>query len=666
MKRIRARHLLKYSTTELWDILIGKFILVFDDGEEAVVNYRTTLYSSYVWDFHRHYPNTPLLKKHHADYVLRGNDVTSKTHFELIAMVFWDVAATYNLHTPALRDPAIRKIFEVTNNLYVEMSERAERFVVSIDILDFLQIVDHPVAKPVLDNLSYENEKIVESYAVLLDLLNNSPDLNENAVARATRAKMVNANQVLQCVGPRGYMTHVDGTIIPTPVLRSYTKGMGNLFNVMAEAQSAAKSLYFSESPLQDAEYFSRRLQLLCMVVERLSHRDCGSTEYLIWRVKPPVESKGTVAYAGDLKFLTGKYYLDEATQQLKAIKSTDKHLYNTTIKLRSVLYCREPDPHAVCSVCFGQLSDNVTEEANLGHVCAATMTQQTTQSVMSTKHLDASSRSEPILLTEISKQYFSIGKNNATYVLLKELREQNLRIVVTQEEAFGLTDINLTSNVEDISPARISEIDFIGFQTLAGDIKPVCISQNGRYAMFTHDFLNYLKTQHWELDSKNNFVFDLTHWDFTKPVFQLPEIEYSFAQHSHQIAQVIESRMKDITDRQRPESPAKTLTELFDLVNAKLNVNLALLEVIIYASMVRDIDSDDFGLARGSDKRMLGVAEMTIKNRSLSAAYAFEEQVSVITNPASYYKLNRPDSVFDAFICPREVVEHYQKIHPR
>lgn len=674
MKRIRARDLLGYSTADLWSSICQPFIIVFDDGAEIETSDREVLYSSYFWDFHRKYPNTPLLQRHHVSSVLKGKALTSKTHIDLMGVVYWDVVEAYQLNTAKERDSLTRMVYEVTNALYVDLSYRAEAYVVSIDIMDFINVTRHPDIQPVMDNLSYGSpgmssdygrSTIDAAYKKILDTLNNAPDLEGNALARSIRAKMVNANQVLQCVGPRGFLTHVDGMVMPVPVLSSYTTGMRTMYDATAESCSAQKALYFSESPLQDSEYFARRLQLTCMYVERLHPGDCGSKDYMPWFVKPPLESGGRQVYAGDLKFMVGKYYLDEATQQLRVISASDTHLYKRTILLRNVFGCRHHDAHGVCSVCFGKLSENVTPEANLGHACAATMTRQTSQSVLSTKHLDASSKSEPIVLSDIGKAFFTVGETGNTFLLRKDTVTDKVRMVVSQEEAPGLTDIHVVLNVDDINPARITEIEYVTFNVTNadGETHPmqVCVSQNGRYAMFTAEFLKYLKIHRWQQDARGNFIFDFSHWDFTKPIMTLPEMEYSFALHSHQIAEIIESRMKEIGERMKPESPAATLSELFDLVNSKLNVNLALLEVILYATMISNGEIDDFGLGRNSPTRSLGVADLTLRNRSLSASYAYEKQLLLITDPRSFFKLGRPDSVFDAFVAPQEVVAAYK-----
>jgi hypothetical protein len=182
-------------------------------------------------------------------------------------------------------------------------------------------------------------------------------------------------------------------------------------------------------------------------------------------------------------------------------------------------------------------------------------------------------------------------------------------------------------------------------------------ISQHGRMAIMSHDFLHYCKLYKWVSDSKFNLVFDLSDWNHELPLFVLPAMEYSYSQHSGQIATLIESRIKDLTERNRPDSPIRTLVDLFNLVNTKLNVNIALLEVIIYASMITDGGNDLYGLARNSTTASLGVARATLRNRSLSTAYAYEEQMKLIMDPRSFYQLDRPDCILDAFILPEAVI---------
>lgn len=676
MKRIPARYLLNIHKDDIWNHLIGEFKLLFDDGVEITTNYRETGYSSYFWEFHRQYPKLPLLHTHHVQYVLKGRMLSSGTHINLLSLIYWDAVETYGLETPLERDPMVKLIYEITNDVYNAMTLMSEPFVISTDILDFIGAVNHPKIKPILDNLEPTQESIVNCYKDVSTILNTAEDLKSNALVRAVRSKMVNENQVLQCIGPVGYPTEVDGEIFKVPILRSYTQGMRSMYNLIAESRSAAKSLYFSEAPLQDSEYFARRLQLLCMLIERIHytdlkaldpetgqivdrhHGDCGNTDYVATVIRPPSDN-----FQGDLKFMQGKYYLAE-DGSLKVLKESDKHLIGKSLKFRSVIRCRDIDPHAICKVCFGGLSDNLNHETNVGHICAATLTQKTTQVVLSAKHYVGSSRSESIVLSKEHLPYFILGENENAYYLNPALKSSNVRIIVSQAEAVGLTDILSVDYVEDVVISRISSIDLVGFETIVEDmssITPIHITQQGRSAMFSTEFLKYAKEKRWTEDNKFNFVFDISEWDYNLPIFKLPDTEYNYSQHSKMVSKVIESRVSNIMERLKQDSAVNVLFELYNLVNSKLDVNIAILEVVIYASMIADGVNDKYGLARNSPHASLGVAEMSIKNRSLSAVYGYEDQKVAILDPSSYYMLDRPDCVFDAFLCPQEVVREYK-----
>lgn len=667
LKRIYARTLLQYTTRDLWNILCIPFIIVFDDQRELVTSAKEALFSSYFWDFHRAYPNTPLLSEHHVQWVLKGKFLGTRTHRELLQNIFWTVVETYHLHTPELRDHAQKMIYEITNEIHNDLTIRIEDYVVSIDALDFLDVMCHPKIQEVNDNITTDKASIANANTVILDTISKDPGLDHNILAFVARAGTVRIHQVLQCVGPRGYPTDVDGTILPIPVTRGYFQGMRTFYNLLTESRGAAKAMAFSEAPLEDAEYFARKLQLITMPVERLHRVDCGSEDYLFWqRVRPPQYRKGKMIYPGDLVFLNGKYYLDEENNTLKTVTPLSVELYDRSIQLRSGIHCHHPDPHGICHICFGQLAANIPSWANLGHVCAAFMTQQTSQNVLSTKHHEASSSAEPIVLDEVTSRIFTVGKGGTSYLFKKEYQGRDLTLIISQAYISGLTDILLVSDVSKISPARIGSIDMIEIEYRHGNRRerfpgPIHVNQKTRSAILTREFLQYVKAHPWHTDEYGNFVFDMSKWDYSKPVLKLPDTEYNYSLHSKQIAAMIEARIDDITERLKPESPEATLTELSDLVNSKLHVNLALLEVVVYAIMVNNVNGG-YGLARKAPQPALGVFNLTLPNRSLGAVYTYEGQAGVMSSPSSFFLRDRCDHPLDVMVAPREVVETYTR----
>ena len=637
--------------------------LEFEDGQTVEMLHNEVLYTWFFWEFHRKYPAMKVKSNHTVNYVLKGSDLNSSTLGSLLSIIYDDCVTQYNLTDPFMKDAPTKLIYEITNAVHVHVSRMAEAFLQTVDILDFIEIDDHPTIRDIKDTVQENPESVKRAYDAIDHILLHDPSLDNNRLVRAYRSKTVNRSQVMQCIGIRGFMTEVDGFILPKMNRLNYTTGMHNLYCFIGDTRGAAKSLYFSEAPLQDAEYFARRLQLLAMSVEKIHHGDCGSTRYLHWRVNgPTVNEKGDTLFQGDLKFMVGKYYLDEATGELKAIKGNEKHLNNTVIKLRSPIFCNHHDPHKICEVCFGELSKNVSPYSNLGHLCAATMTQQTSQSVLSVKHLDASASSTAILLSELNRNYFEVHQKTNSYMLKPAYKSMMPKLIVCRDDAIGLTDIFHVEKVENLNPNRISSVECVTFSYLEKGVEvsmPLYINQGNRRAVMSVDFLKYLKTHSWSTDARNNFVFDLSGWDFNVPIFKIPDVEYSFSDHSHQVAQLIESNMKNISDRMNPHSPVATLQELFALVNAKLDVNLVALEVIVYANMIGG--KNDWSLSRHHDEPVLGVSDMVIKNRSLGAGYAYERQVDLIVDPASFMVTDRPDHVMDVFIDPQTVVNHYR-----
>ena len=659
LKKFSARYLLSFTTDQLWNCLIGDFIILFEDGVEIETNYKETLFSSYTWDLIRKYPKTAITSKHHIQSFIKNKTLTSRSNIDLLGSVYWDVSDTHNFYTPVLRNDITKMVYEITNNIYNDLQERCERYVASIDILDFIGIIEHPDIKQVLDNPTRDKEYIDNCYSTILSTMSKSKDLDQNGLVKAHRHNLVNQQQVLQCIGPRGIVTEVDSLILPIPITRSYTQGMRYVYDTIAESRTAAKALYFSDSQLKDAEYFARRLQLLTMYVERLHYEDCGSTTYVNWSIKPPIIENGKIIHKGDLENLDGKYYLDPETNTLKILSNRDKHLYNKNVKIRSVLTCKHPDKKGICSVCFGRMSDNVMLEANLGHVSAATMTEQTTQSVLSIKHVDFHNIAETIYLNEINSEFFRTSKDGISYLLNPAFQSKDIQMIVGPETVFGLIDIDAFDNLKDINPVRISRINYL---SLSRPNKPTVVLNllnKNRAPFLSLEFLKYIKEKRWSINESGGFIFDLSEWDCSLPIMKLQRMEYNYTHNSYQIADLIESRVEELTERANPESPIATLTELFDLVNSKLSCNIALLEVIIYGAMVKDVLNNNYGMARFSDKASLGVADMIIKNRSCSNSYAYEEQSTSISSPTNFFKMNRPDSIFDVFICPNEVITH-------
>ena len=668
--KLVARKLLSFTTEQLWDNLKGDFTLVFDDGE-IQTNSKETIYSHYSWVFHQTYPSTPLLKRHHVQAYITKNRLSSTTHIELLERSLWDchdsVAGSIFMteNTQKLVDDLAILAYNTSNKMYNELSTRLESSVVSLDIVDFIQAMEHPSIKAALDNVSFDQEYVDRTYKAINDTLMTSPDLKDNPLSKALKAKLIKKNQLLQCLGPRGYLTDIDSHIFPTPIIRGYTKGIRRFYDSIIESRSAAKSLYFAQTDLQNSEYFSRRLQLLDETVQNLHPGDCGSTNYLIWKVKPKVLENGKVVSDGDLKNLYGKYYLNEETGKIEVITEDHTHLEGKTIKLRSVVAgCSHPDPYGICSVCFGQLSLHVPEHTNIGQLCSSSLTQKISQSILSVKHLDGSSSVESIVLTEDEAKFLKVSPTGDGFMLADSLIGMDTSLVISPKEAQGLTDILQVKDVGELGISRISELEMVGVIVTTKEYQErtaVTVNRGKRKANLTYEMLDYIKGQGWTIDANDNYVIDLADWPIGEVMMSLPAIHYNMSDVGQQIAGLIESSIEKSKKNHKTATPETTLIELFELVKKHIHVNLAVLEVTLYGAMVVSSKHRDYRLPKTYTNMAMGVSKVIIKNRSLSAAMAYEDQPNVITDPESYERENRPSHPMDVFLCPGEAVRDYK-----
>lgn len=656
MRKISARSLLDYSAIDTLQLLTGEFILVFDDGKELATNARETQYSRLAWDLIVEYPNTQLLEKHHVRNIIGDKYLSSNTHLDLLGRVMWSVYDTYAHFVTTdsypeikFRDYLAKRVYEITNEMYNTLTTYCEDNVVSLDILNFIDLINYDKIKVANDAIEPTQKSIDETYAIIKDCLFNDAGLMDNPISIAARSKLVNVDQVLQCVSARGFITDTDSVLFKEPITRGYVKGLRSFYDSFIETRSAAKSLIFSKSPLQQAEYFSRRLQLMTQVVRNLHMGDCGSNEYLLWHVRGDVRDNGFLKKKGDLSQLAGKYYLD-TDNILKTIKSSDTHLIGRTLKIRMAIHCQHPDPYGICSTCFGELSYSVPEHTNIGQMCCTSLAQKSSQNVLSVKHLDGSSIVDRISLSDYQTKFLKVSNDGSSYLLADSLKNKSVKLIIPSIEASNITDIMEVSKITDLNITRISELTEIGLM-VSGNVESFKVKVNQRLASMTYSLLSYIKHNGWDIDERGNYVVDMEDWNFQKEILTLPLRHFNMADHSVDIARLLESSVMLLKKRDKEASANTAIVELFDLVNSKLNVNLAVLDVVQYASMVVSISDNNYDLPKTFTKNDLGVMRFTMANRSLSAAMAYQGQRAVIVSPSSYLNTNRCDHILDRLL---------------
>lgn len=650
MLEIKARNLLKFSTTELWDILTGDFMLVFDDGQKLLTNDKEVIYSSYGWDYHRLFGNVPLLFKHHVKSVIKESLISASTHLDLFGSCLWD-AYDLNVHNypdhVQFRDDLAKKSYELTNELYNDAVLRLSEYVTSLDILDYVAACNNPVIKKANEEVKPTQASIDQTYAIIKDTLQTDPVLSKNALASAVRSGIANIGQVLQSIGPRGFLSEINSEVFKTPILRGYVHGFRTMYETMIDSRSAAKALYYAKVPLKKVEYFNRRSQLVSQTVRNLHHGDCGTTNYMLCTIEED-----------ELPMYAGSNYLDETTNTLKVIKATDKHLIGKIIKKRAVHHCAHPDPYGICSTCYGELSLSIPANTNIGQINCTYLNSTITQLVLSTKHLDGSSIVSVIDLGGEELKYLCISKDGSAYLFHHDLSNMPVvKLVVSPKAMKNITDINVTPNVDSLHITHYTEISEILIKTIGAkgveSEQLLSIGLPHRLGSFSYEMLNYIKRKNWTFDDRGNYVFDLDDWDYNKPFVQLPMRQHNMLDFGLSVAKQLESTVNEIPFRENIISPDTAVISLFKNINSKLKVNISIVEVVAYATMVVSTTRNNYGLPKPGTPYSLGIMPLTMAGRSLSAALAYERHAKLIMSPASFIYDNRPDHPMDAIVCP-------------
>lgn len=640
-----------------------KFDLAFDDGIVLPVYRAETIFTSCFWQILDPYPNVLIRQHHHLSTILKGKPPNANSHLQLCSSLVKSAIEEAPIRDAIGRERLLSRVhatISYANEIGIKMSEE---HVMSLDILDFIYAAHYPAIRKLRDEAMEHAFKIPYAYQECIRILETDPYFDRNGLAQAVRAKMVKPNQVVQCILFPGYMAEVDGVKFPDAVWSNYVEGLRTLPDFAKDSRKASKSYYYSESALQDSEYTARKFRLFAMTVERVVPGDCGSTEHVSWLVQGKVtDQMGTTVYGGDLPLMVGKHYLKE-DGSYGTIEGDEKHLEGTIIQIRSPLTCRESNPHHVCEKCVGQLAQNISRFANIGHLASVTITKELTQSILSIKHVNTSSTSAAIVLNDYQKKYLNTGTHGVAYYLNGTFRNQSPKLKVSKEEVHSLLDLGHIEELTKISPTQISSVSGIRINhTHNGQTLEVFLptTAGNKNALLSRELLIYLKNYGWSVDESGLFVFDLKHWNFKDPILITENREESFADLAKQVESTILSSNGANKKGLGLETATFLLQDVFSLMNSKFKVNLLAFEIIIYALMVRS--TENYTMARNAPVPAVGQADRITRHRSLGAALAYESMDDTLTNPLSFYKGARPDSPLDVFIAPQDVLENY---HP-
>lgn len=649
MRKMHARDINKMSKEELWDLQDGPIEVVFDDGT-VQANARTTILSAYFWKFYQRYPKAPMLKETHLGDRYFGGKI-------IIDMLTQVLFTTYFSYAERGEDLDLEEMaaiaYEIVNDVYNDFTMNCEEYVTTLDIEHMIDVIDHPLIKDAKKGMLPTQASIKKVHGVIKDvLMGEHPDMEDNPMAIIAKMGLVSMDQLIQCVGPRGFITDIDSNTFREPVMRGYIEGLVNLYDLLIESRSASKSLMMAKDPLAESEYHNRKQQLSANVVQNLHKGDCGSERYAQYRLR-----------ASDLPAWAGKYYVDEETGKLRVLKKTDRHMAGQMIRYRTVPFCQHPDPAGVCTTCFGTLGDTIPRDTNLGHVAATVFCEIISQLILSVKHLDGSSTVEEVRISEYDRRFLEVRDNPQQMYLTAEMLRSKVKLRMVGAEAKYLSDVHFVASADQLPITRVTELTDIALMIDNGtpevEKQVIPVQQGGRLASLTHHMLAHVKQHGWEILASGDVEIDLTNWSGDEPVFELPLKHVNMMDYMKRIEAFLRStdaqerKKQGVTQRVLADfdDVSAAIAELHEMVSTKLMVPVSYLETLIYSCMVRDLEKHDHRLPKNFEKPQFGTYNDNMTYRSATGVMAYQGQDRFLTNLASYTIRTRPDHVLDELL---------------
>lgn len=666
MQAYNWNDLLNMPEDQIWRIDTGNnpVVKVNAADKSFEILSRPLIMSWYAWTVFRMYPELALhgkgLEKRHF---LTGNTISNKSINNIITHSYRDhdkmlmkklgSDLTGGVLDVVAINRALIKNQNYINNTFVA---KIPEYVTTSNMRDYMEILDDPYLTEVRQAIQPNQNSIGEAYRKSLAYIKDPKNFPTNQVANDIKQGEVSDGQTAQVFVARGFLTDHNSRIFVRPVVRCYAEGLGSFYDSFIESRSATKAMIFQKKPLEDSEWFNRKMQLVCQSVQRIHlGEDCGS------QVTVPVALR-----KGWAKRLAGKYYVD-TDGTTKYIHEDDSHLEGRVLQIRSAMYCNHQDKGGICERCYGKLAVSLPyfnvlskvgfNEIAIGHVSATSIGEKLSQKMLSTKHLDTSSTVDPFIIKRSDAIYLTPGMRDNAARLHPRLRDEKYSLKVNFTKLTALTDIYMAEDLDEVA-TRVGGFDEIILEfTRDGDYVesiPIKTTQGSRQAQFTVEFLRFLQTANWTNTDKGFVTVDMSNFSYECDIIELPLVHEDMMAYQKQIEGYVRFTKESAKWKGKPITPDDAgviLGEFFDLISQRLDVNVVHAEVMLYAIMARDPTVMDYSLPRAHEPRQVCAYDDCIENRSLSVQLLYQEQASILMKPSTYLVENRlshpADSLF-------------------
>lgn len=266
----------------------------------------------------------------------------------------------------------ITSAYAPTFSLYqfIELAKRNKRFEEILyepdklfhnnDTFDMKEIVDHTkqICKEIIDIITTDDENTFKYW-----ILSGSG---------------VKPEQFAQIFGFIGAKPDLKEKIIPKEIASNFAMGLRNVQDFYINSIGCLKALITSHIQVKNSGYFTRKLEILLNDEFIADVEDCG-TKHLV-----PLTIKD-ISYIEKLRFRKFSKYPSGKNLQTFVDGEDYSDLVGKTIYLRDPITCACEE--GICKTCYGDLW-KITHDLNIGIIACLIMTNEFTQTMLSTKHL--------------------------------------------------------------------------------------------------------------------------------------------------------------------------------------------------------------------------------------------------------------------------------------
>lgn len=523
-----------------------------------------------------------------------------------------------------LEDIATATIMSGFNEIYNDVALESRRHDGSVLMTELLDIQMEP---KLLEAIAFLNDNpqpqhVSTIFSTLKDII-FSKKHRKNGVAIAYLSETVSPRQLNQCLGVRGFASDLDNRIYQTPIATSYTLGLRDIKDASKESRGAAIALKNSTDAITKSETFARETQMITEIVDELTREDCGTTDGLIFHVRPPGMTDANEKFAGDLRGIVGQYYKLRPEDDWKLIRSGDSRLFGQTIILRTALSCKAKHKNQICIACYGKFGYHIPKGFNVGHWSCSKMNEPASQSLLSTKHYLVSADGGVTSMTGEDLHYFRTDKHNKIFLNFDMRKYKEIKILVPDEALSGLSNIQdedtlLSAEIWNVSHVKEFTLELVS-NTGEYTKHTVRLSKYAKTGVFSNFFVSHAinKYEH----SGRNYVINLKGFNTKKPLVLVPDVVFDYSEYNKELRKVLQD--SKTREGEKIYTAGQLTKALYSLINVKLYAHVSALAVIAYAMTAEDAKNEDYRLVRGVEAPVT-TASTLLNKRTLALSLAY------------------------------------------